>query len=68
MRGETLGTPLLGRESETIRLIALGYSNKEIAEQFDISVKIVETPKSNARQKLNLSSRRDIISYAILQG
>ena len=68
LRGETLGASLSVRESETLRLIALGYSNQEIAEQFDISVKTVESHKANARQKLNLTSRKDIISYAILQG
>lgn len=68
LRGETLGARLSGRESETLRLIALGFSNKEIAEQFDISVKTVEAHKANALQKLNLKSRKDIISYAILQG
>ncbi len=68
LRGDTRGAALSGRESEMLRLIALGYSNKEIAEQFDISVKIVEAHKANAQQKLNLNNRKDIISYAILQG
>ncbi len=68
VRGEMLGAPLSKRESETLRLIALGYSNREIAEQFDISVKTVESHKAHAQQKLNLKSRKDIISYAILQG
>ena len=62
------GAKLSGRESETLRLIALGYSNKEIAGQFDLSVKTVEAHKANAQHKLNLTSRKDIISYAILQG
>ncbi len=68
LRGDTSGAKLSARESEILRLIALGYNNQEIAEQFDISVKTVETHKANARQKLNLTSRKDIISYAILQG
>ena len=68
LRGETRGASLSGRESETLRLIALGYNNREIAEQFDISVKTVEAHKANAQHKLNLTSRKDIISYAILQG
>lgn len=68
LRGDVRGASLTGRESETLRLIALGYSNKEIAEQFDLSVKTVESHKANAQQKLNLKSRKDIISYAILQG
>ena len=67
-RGETRGAALSGRESETLRLIALGYSNREIAEQFDISIKTVEAHKANALRKLALTSRKDIVNYAILQG
>lgn len=59
---------LSAREQEVLRLIALGYSNKEIAEQFDISVKTVEAHKANAVRKLDLQSRKDIIGYAILRG
>lgn len=68
LRGDVRGAALTGRESETLRLIALGYSNNEIAGQFDISVKTVEAHKAHAQQKLHLKSRKDIISYAILQG
>ncbi len=68
MRGEMHGAKLTGRESETLRLIALGYSNREIAEQFDLSVKTIETHKANAQKKLDINSRKEIISYAILQG
>jgi two-component system, NarL family, response regulator NreC len=67
LRGETRGTPLTGRESETLRYIALGYSNNEIAEKLDISVKTVEAHKANAMKKLNIESRKDIVRYAILQ-
>jgi two-component system response regulator NreC len=67
-RGEIRGKQLTGRESEVLRHIALGYSNKEIAEKMDISVKTVEAHKANSLKKLNMQSRKDIISYAILQG
>src|SRR5215213_2638201 len=40
--GETGGGQLTARESETLRYIALGYSNREIAEKLDVSVKTVE--------------------------
>lgn len=56
------------RESEVIRLIAWGYSNKEIADRMQISVKTVEAHKANAMKKLGISSRIDIVRYAILQG
>jgi DNA-binding NarL/FixJ family response regulator len=68
LRGETSGGQLTGRESETLRHIALGYSNIEIAEKMDISVKTVEAHKANALKKLNMQSRKDIIRYAILKG
>jgi DNA-binding NarL/FixJ family response regulator len=56
------------RESEVLRLIAFGYSNKEIANQLALSVKTVEAHKANAMRKLSLSGRIDIVNYAILQG
>jgi len=56
------------RESEVLRLIASGYSNKEIATQLELSVKTVEAHKSNAMRKLGLNGRIDIVKYAILQG
>ena len=59
---------LSDRETEVLRLIALGYSNKEIAARLDISVKTVEAHKSNAMRKLDMHSRIDIVRYAILRG
>ena len=68
LRGETKGGQLTARESEVLRHIALGYSNKEIADKMDISVKTAEAHKANCLKKLNIKSRKEIISYAILQG
>ena len=56
------------RESEVLRLIASGYSNKEIASRLSLSVKTVEAHKANAMRKLDLTGRIDIVKYAILQG
>jgi two-component system response regulator NreC len=61
-------TAITEREAEVLRLIASGYSNKEIAQQLDLSVKTVEAHKANAMRKLDLNSRIDIVRYAILQG
>ncbi len=55
------------REEEVLRRIALGYSNKEIAAQLDISVKTVETYKTRLMEKLDLHSRVDIVRYALQQ-
>ncbi len=68
VRGEMRGAPLTTRESEVLRQIAWGYSNKEIAERLDISVKTVESHKAKSLQKLNMRKRTDIIHYAVLQG
>ena len=43
------------REAEVLRLIASGYSNKEIAGQLSLSVKTVEAHKANAMRKLGLT-------------
>lgn len=59
---------LSDREEEILRQIAWGYSNKEIAASLEISVKTVETHKANAMKRLNLTSRIDIVRYALLQG
>jgi two-component system, NarL family, response regulator NreC len=56
------------RESEVLRLIASGYSNKEIASRLSLSVKTVEAHKANAMRKLGLTGRIDIVKYALLQG
>ena len=56
------------RESAVLRLIASGYSNKEIAGQLSLSVKTVEAHKANAMRKLGLRGRIDIVKYAVLQG
>jgi two-component system, NarL family, response regulator NreC len=56
------------REAAVLRLIARGYSNKEVAEQFQLSVKTVETHKANAMLKLELKNRVDIVRYALLCG
>ncbi len=67
LRGENK-QQLTARETEVLRLIALGYSNKEIGVNLDLSVKTIEAHKANAMRKLGISSRIDIVRYAILQG
>jgi DNA-binding NarL/FixJ family response regulator len=56
------------REGEVVRLIALGYSNKEIAVQLKVSVKTVETYKTRSMEKLHIRSRVDIVRYAARRG
>lgn len=59
---------LTDREADVLRLIASGYSNKEIAGQLALSVKTIEAHKANAMRKLGLTGRIGIVQYALLQG
>ncbi len=68
LRGTTRQRELTNREEQVIRLIAQGYANKEIANQLDISVKTVESHKTNVMEKLELKSRTEIVRYAVRQG
>jgi DNA-binding NarL/FixJ family response regulator len=60
--------PISDRETDVLRLIAIGHSNKEVAAQLKISVKTVEVHKANAMRKLGLTGRVDLIRYGMLQG
>lgn len=56
------------RETEVLRLIAQGHSNREIAERLGLSVKTVEVHKANVMRRLHLHGRVDIIRFAVQQG
>ena len=48
-----------------LRLLALGHTNQEIAKQLFISVRTAETHRAHIMQKLRLSSRAELVRYAI---
>ncbi|MFB5268912.1 response regulator [Paenibacillus enshidis] len=56
------------REKEILSWVAKGYSNKEIAEHLIISVKTVESHKSNLMEKLNLRTRPELVKFAMKKG
>jgi two-component system, NarL family, response regulator NreC len=56
---------LSDRELEVLRLIALGHTNNEIAEQLFLSVRTVETHRAHIQQKLGRSSRAELVRYAL---
>jgi DNA-binding NarL/FixJ family response regulator len=60
--------PLSDREREVLRLLALGHTNQEIAEQLYISVRTAETHRAHIMQKLRLGSRADLVRYALAEG
>jgi two-component system response regulator NreC len=68
LRGEVRQRELTAREEEVLRLIAQGYSNKEIGSELKIAVKTVESHKANLMQKLELKNRTGIVRYAVRQG
>ncbi|HEY2161323.1 MAG TPA: response regulator transcription factor [Solirubrobacteraceae bacterium] len=53
------------REVEVLRMIALGHTNAEIAEQLYLSVRTVETHRAHIQQKLGLASRSELVRYAL---
>lgn len=59
---------LSAKEAAAVRLIALGYSNKEIAAHFGLSVKTIETFKSRAMEKLKIRTRPGLVQYALRRG
>lgn len=69
-RAVASGSPevLSPREEEVLRLIARGFTNKEIGEQLGISTRTVETYRSRIGSKLDLRSRAEIVRYALQQG
>jgi DNA-binding NarL/FixJ family response regulator len=60
--------PLSDREREVLRLLALGHTNQEIAKQLYISIRTAETHRAHIMQKLRLSTRAELVRYAIAHG
>ncbi|MDX6584013.1 MAG: two-component system, NarL family, response regulator NreC [Solirubrobacterales bacterium] len=56
---------LTPRETEVLGLLALGYMNPEIADQLVLSVRTVETHRANIQRKTGISTRAELIAYAI---
>ncbi len=61
-------TELSEREREVLKLVALGHTNQEIADQVALSVKTVESYRARGMEKLGLSSRAALVRYAIQEG
>jgi len=60
--------PLSVREREVLRLLALGHTNQEIAKMLYISVRTAETHRAHIMQKLRISTRAELVRYALAQG
>jgi two-component system response regulator NreC len=60
--------PLSEREREVLRLLALGHTNQEIAKMLYISVRTAETHRAHIMQKLRLTTRAELVRYALDHG
>jgi two-component system, NarL family, response regulator NreC len=67
-RARAAADPLSEREREVLRLLALGHTNQEIANMLFLSVRTVETHRAHIMQKLRLSSRAELVRYAMDEG
>jgi two-component system, NarL family, response regulator NreC len=67
-RARAEADPLSEREREVLRLLALGHTNQEIAKMLYISVRTAETHRAHIMQKLRLSTRAELVRYALAQG
>jgi two-component system, NarL family, response regulator NreC len=65
---EDLYETLTDREKQVLRLVALGSSNKEVADSLRISVKTAMTHREHLMEKLNLRNRTELIKFAIRKG
>jgi two-component system response regulator NreC len=59
---------LTAREREVVQLVALGHTNNEIADLMHLSVRTVETHRSSIMRKLEMTTRGELVRYAIDQG
>jgi len=59
---------LTPRETQVLRLVALGYTNRQIGVELGISIKTVETHRANIAGKLGTKRRVDLVRYAREQG
>jgi two-component system response regulator NreC len=56
------------REVDVLRLIALGHTNSEIADQLFLSVRTVESHRAHIQQKLRMTKRSELVRYALGRG
>jgi DNA-binding NarL/FixJ family response regulator len=60
--------PLSEREREIVQLLALGHTNQEIGKKLFISVRTVDTHRAHIMGKLSLSTRAELVMFALAQG
>lgn len=59
---------LTSREQEVLSFIAKGYTNREVSEILNLSIKTIESHRSKIMEKLNISTRHELVDYALKEG
>jgi two-component system, NarL family, response regulator NreC len=67
-KGSPALDPLSERERDVIQLLALGYTNQEIAGKLFISVRTVDTHRAHIMRKLRLDTRAELVMFALANG
>lgn len=66
---KTGGTDILSdREQQVLKLVALGYTNRQIANKLFLSVKTVESYRARMQNKLGIKGRAELVRYALRVG
>jgi DNA-binding NarL/FixJ family response regulator len=60
--------PLSDRERDVLHLLALGYTNQEIAKMLFVSVRTVNSHRAHIMRKLQLTTRADLVMFALAHG
>jgi len=68
LRGGDGPDPLSARETEVLRLIALGHTSAEIAQQLHVSRRTVDSHRASIHRKLGLRTRADLVQFALARG
>lgn len=68
VRRAITGNELTAREAEVLRLIALGHTSAEIGRKLHLSRRTVETHRARLHRKLGLSTRAELVRYALGRG
>jgi DNA-binding CsgD family transcriptional regulator len=61
-------SPLSRRETEVLHLLALGFTNREVAARLHISVRTAESHRTTIQRKLALSRRSELVRFALAHG
>jgi len=65
---EDIWRSLSEREQEVLKMVALGHTSAEIAEQLNLSAKTVETYRARGMEKLGLRTRAALVKFALQEG